>query len=388
METIVTLIVFSVFSSGGAVAWTISRLAYKEQRLLKGSPRRILKESQKAQQPDAMIGSNTKLNAIEVYAEAPSPEPETYTKEDFLQCLTEFENGWLRKLLNAPLVIEGGMGSYKSRVAAFLAASRRVLRDHELDIADPHAHLNPDVWNHLNCPVVGHNKNGVAIKKAIQNFRERLSQAQPNSNWNTTIFDEATNYKNYPDLKDELGRILMEMTSDTRKAHEAPIVIVHGSNRGYLGLTEGIITEVKSKLLWLKLDSDIDADGNPYPLYKGTLFFPGNGYQRITLESEWMNAPNVTSIFSQCFPKLPELSDNKPLAPIKSDCGQLEQHLREILQYARKRQGWVKAAEVQRDNASLKDIPTIRIRQLFGQLYSLGYGELQGDGDRTQFRAA
>jgi hypothetical protein len=35
----------------------------------------------------------------------------------------------------------------------------------------------------------------------------------------------------------------------------------------------------------------------------------------------------------------------------------------------------------------MKSVPTKKIRQYFGLLFDLGYGELEGEGDRLGFRA-
>jgi hypothetical protein len=65
----------------------------------------------------------------------------------------------------------------------------------------------------------------------------------------------------------------------------------------------------------------------------------------------------------------------------------LGEPLKTIWLYAKKKGEVIKASEVQRDNSSLKSVPTKKIRQYFGLLFDLGYGELEGEGDRLGFRA-
>jgi hypothetical protein len=65
----------------------------------------------------------------------------------------------------------------------------------------------------------------------------------------------------------------------------------------------------------------------------------------------------------------------------------LGEPLKTIWLYAKKKGEVIKASEVQRDNSTMKSVPTKKIRQYFGLLFDLGYGELEGEGDRLGFRA-
>jgi hypothetical protein len=65
----------------------------------------------------------------------------------------------------------------------------------------------------------------------------------------------------------------------------------------------------------------------------------------------------------------------------------LGEPLKTIWLYAKKKGEVIKASEVQRDNSTLKSVPTKKIRQYFGLLFDLGYGELEGESDRLGFRA-
>jgi hypothetical protein len=65
----------------------------------------------------------------------------------------------------------------------------------------------------------------------------------------------------------------------------------------------------------------------------------------------------------------------------------LGEPLKTIWLYAKKKGEVIKASEVQRDNTTMKSVPTKKIRQYFGLLFDLGYGELEGEGDRLGFRA-
>jgi len=65
----------------------------------------------------------------------------------------------------------------------------------------------------------------------------------------------------------------------------------------------------------------------------------------------------------------------------------LGEPLKTIWLYAKKKGEVIKASEVQRDNSTLKSVTTKKIRQYFGLLFDLGYGELEGEGDRLGFRA-
>jgi hypothetical protein len=65
----------------------------------------------------------------------------------------------------------------------------------------------------------------------------------------------------------------------------------------------------------------------------------------------------------------------------------LGEPLKTIWLYAKKKGEVIKASEVQRDTSTMKSVPTKKIRQYFGLLFDLGYGELEGEGDRLGFRA-
>ena len=65
----------------------------------------------------------------------------------------------------------------------------------------------------------------------------------------------------------------------------------------------------------------------------------------------------------------------------------LGEPLRTVWLYAKKKGEVIKASDVQRDNSTMKSVPTKKIRQYFGLLFDLGYGELEGEGDRLGFRA-
>jgi hypothetical protein len=65
----------------------------------------------------------------------------------------------------------------------------------------------------------------------------------------------------------------------------------------------------------------------------------------------------------------------------------LGEPLKTVWLYAKKKGEVIKASEVQRDNSTLKSVPTKKIRQYFGLLFDFGYGELEGEGDRLGFRA-
>ena len=65
----------------------------------------------------------------------------------------------------------------------------------------------------------------------------------------------------------------------------------------------------------------------------------------------------------------------------------LGEPLKTIWLYAKKKGEVIKASDVQRDTSTLKSVPTKKIRQYFGLLFDLGYGELEGEGDRLGFRA-
>ena len=73
--------------------------------------------------------------------------------------------------------------------------------------------------------------------------------------------------------------------------------------------------------------------------------------------------------------------------------GELGEPLATVLEFAKRQQGFVKAAQVQRGNSNMVDastnrkISTTRIRRYFGLLADMGYGELEGDGERLKFRA-
>ncbi|MEM9484071.1 MAG: hypothetical protein AAGA83_10320, partial [Cyanobacteria bacterium P01_F01_bin.116] len=61
-----------------------------------------------------------------------------------------WETGWIAKILECPILIYGAPGSWKSYFAAYLSAVRIVLKNHQVEISDPHLRLNKnEAWKEL-----------------------------------------------------------------------------------------------------------------------------------------------------------------------------------------------------------------------------------------------
>lgn len=398
---LVLLIVASATSALLAPIVMVLCRSYKEERL------RVVGNRQAELEPVLEPVTATQLP---IYY-TPSPVKESFNSESFQstpelttnnspnelvwQFITTHEEGWLVDILERPILIWGAQGSYKSYLAAYLAMLRIMLKGHQIEINDPHLEMNrKKAWKPLleaGIPAYGSKFDYVAIAQRIDAFIVRLKNATDSKEWVSPVFDEVTQYSLEPDIKDVASKLLIKCLSDCRKGKEAPILLAHNNTQSMLGGATGIHQAKEEGLVQLHLLST-SRSGEYHPLFRGELTGIPNARgkfvtREITINPEVMNADYLVKLFAKQPVTMPDsVSPELETVNLKvSDT--LGEPLKTVWLYAKKRSEFIKASEVQRDNSILKSVPTVKIRQYFGLLFDMGYGELLGEGDRLTFRA-
>ncbi|MBD2066044.1 hypothetical protein H6F93_00570 [Leptolyngbya sp. FACHB-671] len=391
--------------------------------------------------PPASPRANTPAPAFKPYSPTPQmtdqpidrdqapepPMPALSRRDELWQRIAQHEDGWILDIMQRPILIWGAMGSYKSRFAAFLAALRIAYHGHIVEINDPHILLNrEEAWKPLidfGCQTFGSRRNGseeegfnyLSIARRIKAFVDRLKAATPNKNWYSPIFDEATQYADEPDIKEEASTLGTKLISDCRKAREAPILVAHGKTKALTGGSPGTYQAKEEGLVQLHLFST-SKNGEFYPLSKGELSGIPNEKgkfvtRQITLDKEWMSADYVFEYLGMSQTKnstTQQIDDEDTILSSKQSQlaflyslpaetpqheqqnePQLSPQLQAVLDYAIKRGGTVTARDIQRGN--LKDLietdvnNAINVRGYMEELARLGRGRLEGEGSEQRF---
>jgi hypothetical protein len=248
----------------------------------------------------------------------PKVEAEQLDKKKALwQKLHQDEYSWLLQLiLTKPLLIWGEQCSGKSKFAGFLAMLRMLFFNHQVSVADPHAHQNDWPFE-----VYGHHYNYGAIDKRLIAYYERLKAGDIPY---TSIWDEVTNYSENCDEK-LAGRFLKSILSDVRKPPEFPILLSHSNTLNSLGGGKGGVKQMQIRgLVEVNLRAKRDKLGNLMPALKGTvtglkLDEKGNAISQPLELEPWMQPSWMLSEF-------PELQRqiNSPRSQPDSDVNFLE----------------------------------------------------------------
>lgn len=270
-----------------------------------------------------------------------------------------------------------------------MALLRKLLKNHTLEICDPRLLINKaESWKDLidiGIPAYGEGHNYEEIGERLRDMYERLRIATPNKGWFTTIYDEVTKYGLEEGTKQTSEALILTCLVDCRGGKESPILISHGNTSTLLGNAVGVHQSKKEGVAQLHLFST-SKNGEYHPSYKGQLIgIPddkGNCQRDITIRPEMMTTSYLMNLFQV------EIAREEV-----EETEELGEPLKTVLEYAKRENRFVKASEVQRSNSNLIDretgkrISTTRIRRYFGLLADMGFGELNGAGDRMTFRA-
>ncbi|MBW4595491.1 MAG: hypothetical protein KME46_21950 [Brasilonema angustatum HA4187-MV1] len=228
------------------------------------------------------------------------PVKETW---DFIR---KWEGGWIVLLLESPVLIWGGQGSFKSYFAAYLALLRYFLKGHTLEIADPHLSLNQrKAWKallELGIPAVGYKKDYAAVAQRIHSYLRRVDEAEDDKEWYTTIFDEVTQYALKKPTKVLAPELILSCISDARKGKEAPILISHNNTQALLGGVEGAKKALEEGLIQLHLFNTRDTETGEFkPQFRGEitgLTDDSMDFSRITIYPDKMHPEYLLQLFS------------------------------------------------------------------------------------------
>ncbi|MBW4501973.1 MAG: hypothetical protein KME57_20975 [Scytonema hyalinum WJT4-NPBG1] len=228
------------------------------------------------------------------------PVKETW---DFIR---NWERGWIVLLLESPVLIWGGQGSFKSYFAAYLALLRYFLKGHTLEIADPHLSLNQrKAWKallELGIPAVGHKKDYAAVAQQIQSYLRRVDEADDEKAWYTTIFDEVTQYSLKKPTKTLAPELILSCISDARKGKEAPILVSHNNTQALLGGVEGAKKALSEGLIQVHLFNTRDTETGEFkPQFRGEitgLTDDSMDFSRISIYPQKMHPEYLLQLFS------------------------------------------------------------------------------------------
>jgi hypothetical protein len=220
--------------------------------------------------------------------------------------IRNWEGGWIILLLESPVLIWGGQGSFKSYFAAYLALLRYFLKGHTLEIADPHLSLNKnEAWKallQLGIPAVGEKRDYGAVARRIQEYFRRLDAADDDKAWHTAIFDEVTQYALKKPTKAQAPELILSCISDARKGKEGTILISHNKTQALLGGVEGAKKSLEEGLIQLHLFNTRDRQTGKFtPQFRGEI----NGltddsmdFSHITIDPHRMHPEYLLKLFT------------------------------------------------------------------------------------------
>jgi hypothetical protein len=228
------------------------------------------------------------------------PVKETW---DFIKT---WEGGWIVLLLESPVLLWGGQGSFKSYFAAYLALLRCFLKGHSLEIADPHLSLNKnEAWKallQLGVPAVGEKRDYGAVARRIQEYFRRLDAADDDKAWHTAIFDEVTQYSLKKPTKPLAPELVLSCISDARKGKEGTILISHNNTQALLGGVEGAKKSLEEGLIQVHLFNTRDRDTGKFtPQFRGEitgLTDDSMDFSHITIDPQRMHPDYLLKLFT------------------------------------------------------------------------------------------
>ncbi|MBD1871230.1 ATP-binding protein [Cyanobacteria bacterium FACHB-471] len=317
--------------------------------------------------------------------------------------MRQHEGGWLISFIRTPVaLIIGRPGSGKSSFAGFVAMARELMFSipgycyegvqpiRSTLVADPNAHLKIDsIWSRR-WDVRGSGDDFKAVEDSIREMYKAFANSK-GENWRQWIFDEMTAWSGAISDVRLLGGFLPQVTSKARASLDFIIGCSHNDTLEALGGKAGQ-ARLKDDMTSLYLGSKNTPNG-VVPTLNGLvcgLDFDDHNRpieQKISLQS-WMQPSFLEAMFPEVYS-----ASTKTTNPIidtetikVSDA--LGEPLRTIWLFAKEQGDWIKPPDVQRKNFSvLKDANSEKIRQYFGLLSDMNYGEIDESGESVTFRA-
>jgi hypothetical protein len=290
------------------------------------------------------------------------------------------------------VLVYGPQGSGKTSTAAYLMR-RRIENGHIVQVLDPHKQYGQ--WEGLE--VFGGGMDYAEIDMKLQWFHEevkrRYKQAEITPNYNppklTLVCDEFTNWAT---RCSSAADFFMAACTDIRKINLGVIFISHNRTLQALGDPKGMAAVRDNGIAEIELLVDSHPEtGEPIPRLEAFLKMPGQPIdkrQHIKIPkidvsfdfSEYTKAQDPRELLEKSY-AIP--SPDETVTAIA-----LPPYLQSIVDFAQKRNDWITAREVkQQDFKHFKRTPTEEIRDCFQELANdYQVGELQGEGDRLQYR--
>jgi FtsK/SpoIIIE family len=220
------------------------------------------------------------------------------------------------------------------------------------------------------------------------------------------LFDE------FGDLWDSCTKAQVEKLENLiirlgQKARAAGIHLIIFTQRPKKVVSPRLRSNCPSRVLLTVADSaDSEAilgnksfDGSQL-LGRGDLFFNGDRLQALladdsdfakllmsnNFQNPAQNAANIDNINQQSAPSAPALTTSAPSTDNQQSAS-LSAPLTAIVEYAKKKDEFISARQVQSGIAIFKQSKADEIREYFKYLATLGYGVTRGDGDNLEFSA-
>jgi hypothetical protein len=317
--------------------------------------------------------------------------------------MKQHEGGWLISLVRTPVaLIIGRPGSGKSSFAGFVAMARELMFSvpgycyegvqpiRSTLVADPNAHLKIDsIWSRR-WDIRGSGDNFKAVEDSIREMYKAFASSR-GENWQQWIFDEMTAWSGAIADTRLLGGFLPQVTSKARASLDFIIGCSHNDTLEALGGKAGQ-ARLKDDMTSLYLGSRNTPNG-VVPTLNGLvcgLDFDDHNRpieQKISLQS-WMQPNFLEAMFPEVYSPPTEITNAIVDTETLKASDALGEPLKTIWLFAKEQGDWIKTRDVQRKNFSvLKDVKSEKIRQYFGLLSDMNYGEIDESGDSVAFRA-
>ncbi|MBD2055307.1 ATP-binding protein [Oculatella sp. FACHB-28] len=317
--------------------------------------------------------------------------------------MRQHEGGWLISFIRTPVaLIIGRPGSGKSSFAGFVAMARELMFSvpgycyegvqpiRSTLVADPNAHLKIDsIWSRR-WDVRGSGDDFKAVEDSIREMYKAFANSR-GENWRQWIYDEMTAWSGAISDVRLLGGFLPQVTSKARASLDFIIGCSHNDTLEALGGKAGQ-ARLKDDMTSLYLGSKNTPNG-VVPTLNGLvcgLDFDDHNRpieQKISLQS-WMQPSFLEAMFPEVYSAPSETTNAIGDTETLKVSDALGEPLKTIWLFAKEQGDWIKPRDVQRKNFSvLKDANSEKIRQYFGLLSDMNYGEIDESGESVTFRA-
>jgi len=233
----------------------------------------------------------------------------------------------------------------------------------------------------------------------IEGFNQRSQEKLPRILF---LFDE------FGDLWDSCTKVQVDKLENLiirlgQKARAAGIHLVVFTQRPKKVVSPRLRSNCPARVLLTVADAaDSEAilgnksfDGSQL-LGRGDLFFNGDRLQalladdsdfaKLLMSNNFVNTANIDNINQQSALSAPALTTSAPSATNQQSAS-LSAPLLMILDYAKRKDEFISARQVQSGIAIFKQSKADEIREYFKYLATLGYGVTRGDGDNLEFSA-